>query len=484
MNPIPWKPRPYQERAVKAMISNPAFGLLLDPGLGKTSITLAALKLLQRREVVRNALVIAPVRVAHAVWPGEAVKWKNFSEMTVSVLHGAKKAKLLAEPADVYVVNPEGLQWLSATAPKSWWPEMLVIDESTRFKHTRTQRFRTLRALLSRFDRRYILTGTPAPNGLLDLFGQIYVLDGGERLGKFITHYRQEYFMPVGYRGYQWVLQRGAEKRIYKQLKGITLRLDAEDYLKMPKRINTTIGVDLPTKAMAQYKVLEEEFVMALREGEVTAMNAGVRSGKCRQVAGGSVYLDPDPAIPTIGAAGRSTKRWAKVHGAKLDALRDLIEELSGQPTIIAYEYGHERELIKAVVASVVASDAVVPVVDGTSKPASIRKVEAAWNAGELPVIIGHPKSLAHGLNLQYGGHSIIWYTPTWDLELYDQLNRRVWRPGQKRSVMIYHLVAKRTVDLLVMQALKRKDRSQRSLLDVLKESYIGGKKSRTTTSR
>jgi SNF2 family DNA or RNA helicase len=453
------------ERAVKLMVSQGAAGLLLDPGLGKTSISLAAFKILKRRGLVDRMLVIAPLRVCYLVWPEEAKKWTDFHGLKIAVLHGRKKMDALRGDADVLVINPEGLPWLvdHANAMRPW-PDMLVVDESTRFKHTRTKRFKLLKKLLPRFRRRYILTGTPAPNGLLDLFGQIYLLDYGTALGRFITHYRMAYFYPTGYGGYTWVLKPGAEEQIHGKLKPLTLRLDAKDYLKLPPKIETDLQVNLNAKAEKVYERLKKDLVLRLKEGEVTAMNAGVLTGKLRQVANGGIYMDDDP-MDRGGVQSRKS-RYATVHDEKVDLLEELIEELSGQPTLVSFEFRHDRDRILKRLGD-------TPVLDGSTTAREGIAIERDWNAGKLPVLLVHPQSAAHGLNLQRGGRALIWFALPWDLELYDQLVRRIWRQGQKQRVFVYHLIAKGTVDRLVLETLRRKTRTQRALLDALKKEVL-----------
>ncbi len=451
-----FKPHGYQKMAIKMMIEQGAAGLLLDPGLGKTSITLAAFTILQEQGIIPKMLVIAPLRVCHSVWPGEVAKWAEFEHLKVTVLHGPKKAKMLDDDADIFVINPEGLQWLlkQVNEGKFDLPPMLAIDESTKFKNTGTMRFRHLKKLLPLFKRRYILTGTPAPNGLMDLFGQIYVLDLGMALGQYITHYRNKYFM-LGFDGFTWKLREGMERKIYEAIDWLVMRLDAQDYLDMPELDKLTVPVTLPKDAMEKYKTLEDEMVLNLADGSVEAMNSGVLTGKCRQIASGSCYVEGDQG---------ERRSWEAIHDAKLTAVADLVEQLQGQPCIIAYEFKHELHRLRKLFGED------TPYIGGGVTAKRGREIEAAWNAGEIPILLAHPTSAAHGLNLQEGGRAVIWYTLTWDLELYEQLNRRVWRQGQDADkVFIYHMMAIDTVDQDVMTTLMTKDHTQKSLLNALR---------------
>jgi len=447
-----YEPHPYQKKAIKFMIERGCAGLFIDPGMGKTSCTLAAFKLLKKAGLVSRALVIAPLRPARSVWPGEASKWDDFTGLKVQVLHGNNKDKLLRGKADIDVVNPEGLPWLFRQVTKNEWPwQMLVIDESTRFKNTHTQRFKELKPVLDWFRRRYILTGTPAPNGLLDLFGQVYVMDMGNALGRYITHYRMEYFDATGFGGYTWQPKREAESRIYKKLAPLVLRMDAADYLKLPPLVNNTVEVELDADARRVYDTMEELLISAVDDETVTAANLAAASIKCRQIANGGIYKDDH--------AG-----WVDIHDIKTEAVVELVEELSGKPALIAYEFKHDLARLRAALGED------VPHLGGgvTGKQQAI--IEAAWNAGKLPVLLAQPQSVAHGLNLQGTGAAVIWHSLTYNLEDYEQLVRRIWRQGQKERVVVHHIVAKNTVDVAIMCALRSKDKTQRALLTALRD--------------
>ena len=454
---VPFNPREYQKRCIRFLLENGFAGLFLDPGLGKTAIVLGALQILQRKKLVRAALVIAPLRPTYFVWPAEVEKWDDFHGLKVAVLHGSKKEAALRSKADVYVINPEGLPWLCrALSAHNWkgpWPfDMLVVDESTKFKRSNTQRFKLLKPILTRFIRRYILTGTPAPNGLLDLFGQIYLLDLGKALGAFVSHYRMTYFYPGGYGGYEWLPQPGAEKKIYQRIEPLVVQLSAKDHLKLPKLFTLPglpqVEVTLPEKAMAQYKSMEKQFFIDLgKNEEAWAVNAAVASMKCRQVANGGIYTD---RWVEMGELPKATMAWQKIHDAKTDVVVDLIEELSGKPTLVSFDFHHDKErLLKELGMN-------TPVLgSGVSMRASAGIIER-WNAGEIPVLLVNPQSVAHGLNLQ-GGRAVIFHSLTWNLEDYEQLIQRVWRQGQEKAVYVYHIVAKGTIDEVIIDALGRK---------------------------
>ena len=462
--PVPWAPHEYQKNAVKFLLQHPHGALFLDPGLGKTSIVLEAMKLLKHRDMMTGALVIAPLRVCHSVWPAEVAKWLNFAGLTIEILHGPHKAKALASKADIYCINPEGLQWLMAQNDfKRRRFDVLVVDESSKFKASNTLRFRTLKRSLGKFARRWILTGTPAPNGIGDLFSQVYLLDQGAALGQYVTQFRKEYFLPVGY---DWRLQDDAEVRIQEKLKPISLSLSARDYLELPEEITKTTWVELPPAARRVYNALETQFLVTLDSGErVTALSAAVAAGKCRQVANGALYLEEVPTHKTVG----STRQYEAIHTEKLDALCDLIEECAGQPVLVAYEFEHDLRRLRERLG------ATTPYIGGGVSMAQTRQIVAAWNAGQIPVLLGQPQAMAHGLNMQGGGNHVVWFSLPWNLELYLQFNQRVLRQGSKHPhVFVYHLAARKTVDVMILAALRSKRRTQKTLLDALKV-YVRG---------
>jgi SNF2 family DNA or RNA helicase len=465
------------KRAVRKMLENPAFAQLLDPGLGKTAITLAAFDILREQGIVRRMLVIAPLRVCYDVWPAEMKKWKDFNHLQWTLLHGPKKEERLKGDADVFIMNPEGVDWLAQTVKKKgkklestreWdWPEMLVVDESTRFKHHKTGRFKSMDTILGNFERRYDLTGTPAPNGYHDLWGQFYLLDHGERLGENISWFRRKWFVQT-WEGHGWEIRdEDAEREIEERIADISLRLAAEDYLKLPPLIQKNIGVELSTAVKAKYLQLEKEFFLQMAGGEVTATNAGVRSSKLRQAANGRVYLDDDDQVVEDAGADAVHERGRKIgklHKAKVEALRDLTDELQGQPLMVAYEFRHDLDALQDEFGKN------VPVLGAGTTPTKGRNITRAWNQGRVPLLFAHPQSAGHGLNLQDGGNNICWFSLTWNLEHHTQLIRRQWRLGQKKPVFVYYLLAKGTIDAHVAETVADKDATQKKLLAALNE--------------
>lgn len=476
-----WRAHAYQKRAAKFLLEHAAGALFLDPGLGKTSITLAALKVLKREGLLGRVLLVAPLRACYNVWPAEVAKWRDFHGLRLSLLHGKHKETALEADADIYVINPEGLEWLlrlsktravggahakrvAVSVDLARWRrlgfDMLVVDELSKFKHPRSQRFKALKQVLGTFRRRWGLTGSPAANGLLDLFGQCYVLDQGRTLGAYITHYRHKYFLPSR-DGFSWTLREGAEEEIYARLAPLALRMAAEDYLEMPARVENNLVVDLPPEALRAYLALEDELVARLEAGTVSAANVGAALSKCRQVASGGVYLD----VPADGVARpvRSERKWAHLHDAKTDALADLVDELQGSPLLVAYEFEHDLDRLQKRFPQ-------APHIGGGVTAKRSDELVGLWNAGRLPLLFGHPQSVGLGLNLQEAAHHICWYSLTWDYELYDQFVRRVLRQGNRSSrVFVHHLLARGTVDEKILHALRAKRRGQQALFDALK---------------
>lgn len=475
----PWTPHAYQKKAVKFLLEHAASALFLDPGLGKTSITLAAIKLLKQKKVLDKVLLIAPLRVCYSVWPKEVEKWQDFHGLKIQVLHGGKKDEALKADADVYVINPEGLEWLlqvkKTKTPsgktkvevdlrrwKALGFDTLVVDELSKFKHVATNRFKALKLVLHTFRRRWGLTGSPASNGLLDLFGQCFILDQGRTLGPYISHYRMKYFVP-SHDGFSWNIREGAEDEIYERINPLALRMAADDYLDMPTLIENNIRVDLPPNVMEVYDRLENDLIAKLDGNLVVATNAAAASMKCRQVANGGIYLDPE--VESLIKLPKSKREWANLHTEKVDALADLIEELQGSPLLVAYDFEHDLDRLRERLGKD------IPYIGGGVNAKRSAELEKAWNAGQLPVLLGHPQAMAHGLNLQEMGHHVCWHSLTWDYELYDQFIRRVLRQGNKaKKVFVHHIIARGTVDEVVLAAVKSKRRGQNALFDALKK--------------
>ena len=428
------------------MLGQSAVGLFLDPGLGKTSICLGALRVLKKLGYVKKTLIIAPLRPAYSVWPGEVCKWKEFNDFTYAVIHGPAKYANLQEDVDLYIINPEGLAWL--VEQKADLPEFdcLIIDESTKFKDSQTKRFKALKKILHKFSRRWILTGTPMPNTLADLFGQIYILDRGNALEPYITRFRLKYFYRPGYNAWEWKPQPGAFNRVIEKIDPLVLRLKGEDYLEMPDLKFINIPIDLPPAAQEIYREVENDFIYKLDEGLILAANAAAAGTKLRQIANGAVYLDEGG--------------YSVVHDAKLDALEDLMEELAGHPVILMYEFNHDRERLLAKY-----PDAV-----DVKTTKDFTKLVHDFNAGKIDILLGHPASIGHGLNLQGACYHEIWFGITWNFEHYDQTIRRIYRQGQEAPIVyVYHIVAKNTRDVRVQEVLQRKDRQQSDLLNALR---------------
>lgn len=449
-----YNPHEYQKDGIKFLLQYACAGLLLDPGLGKTSITFAAFRILRKAGLVKKMLVVAPLRPAHSVWPREAQKWDEFRDIRVCVLHGPDKDHKLRAPYDVFVINPEGLSWLFEELRGKPFPfDMLVVDESTKFKHTDTKRFKCLRPHLNSFKRRVILTGSFAPNGLLDIFGQVFIMDLGNSLGRFITHYRNTYFNTTGFGGYTYVPKQGAAEAIYAKIAPLTMRMAAKDYLQLPELLFNTILIDLPPLARKVYDQMEELMLAELDGETIVAANAAVATAKCRQIANGGIYSG-------------DLHESQNIHSAKTDAVVDLVEELGGKPALIAYEFKHDLERLQAAFPG-------APHLGGGVTAKKQREVEDAWNAGNIQVLLAQPQSVAHGLNLQGVGAAVVFHSLTYNLEEYEQLIRRVWRQGQKERVMVHHIVARDTVDQAILKAIARKDHTQQSLLSALREYAV-----------
>ena len=446
-----FNPHDYQRYAIEYILSHPVTAAILDMGLGKTAITLTAIDLLLNDFfAVRKVLVVAPLRVASTTWPDEIRKWDHLSDLRFSVAVGTAKERIAAlnADADIYIINRENLPWL---VEKSGVPldfDMAVLDELSSFK-ANSQRTKAFLKLRPRLKRVVGLTGTPSSNGLMDLFWEFRCLDMGERLGRFIGQYRLRYFTPGRRNGnivYSYNLLPGAEDEIYNAISDITISMKAADHLAMPELISTEHPVYLSQKEWARYEELKKGLILQFPEGEVTAANAAALSGKLSQMANGAVYSDESDAV--------------LIHDHKLDALEDIIEAANGKPVLVAYWFQHDLTRITERL-----SKRKIPC-EKISTPESI----ARWNNGEIAVGLIHPASAGHGLNLQKGGSTIVWFGLTWSLELYQQTNARLWRQGQNsKSVVVQHIIAKGTIDERILKALSEKDSTQKSLIDAVK---------------
>jgi len=483
-----WNPHSYQLQSVRFLLEHACAGLLLDPGLGKTSITLAALSFLLKRKMIKRVLLVAPLRVCYNVWPRESKKWKDFEHLKIAVLHGPGKEAALQSDADIFVINPEGLNWLLGTeltkykanskdkmgtvrevtrtkvdvdvkAFKKLGFDTLVIDELSKFKHSSSTRFKALKPVLDTFGRRWGLTGSPATNGLMDLFGQAFVLDLGHALGRFKTHYESTYFDADRY-SFKLKLKPGAEDLIYEKIEPLMLRM-GEELIDMPEFVPNVIPVQLPASVMKLYQQLEVLFLAGVNDRTITAANAAAASSKCRQVASGGVYLDRE--ILESGLLKCGPREWANLHTEKVDALADLVDELQGSPLLVAYDFEHDLDRLRAAFPKATfACD---------FKAKDFPKVEDKWNRGEIEVLFGHPASIGHGLNLQgSNAKHVCWHSLPWDYDHYDQFNRRVRRQGNKsQKVFVHHIVAEGTLDELILVALGMKEKCQQALFEGIK---------------
>ncbi|MGM9937621.1 MAG: DEAD/DEAH box helicase [Candidatus Ornithomonoglobus sp.] len=444
-----YNPHDYQKYAIKYIETHPIAAVLLDMGLGKTSIALTALSnLLFDYFAVHKILVIAPLRVAKNTWGDEIKKWEHLKELRYSIAVGTEKERLTAlnEKADIYIINRENVQWLIDNTCFDY--DMVVIDELSSFKNWQSKRFKALMKVRPKVKRIVGLTGTPSSNSLMDLYAEFKLLDMGERLGRFIGQYRGTYFRPDKMNGpvvYSYKPLPGAEEQIYKKISDITISMRASDHLKMPELISTQYEVRLSKEESKKYEELKQDLILQLPNGEITAANAAALSGKLSQMANGAVYSDDESVL--------------EIHKRKLDALEDLIEGANGKSVLVAYWFRHDLERIK--------------------KRFDAREIKTSkdisdWNSGNIPVAVIHPASAGHGLNLQQGGSTLIWFGLTWSLELYQQTNARLYRQGQRDTVVIYHIITKGTIDENIMKALKNKDIGQSALMDAVK-AQVGG---------
>ncbi len=442
----------YQNYATNFILENPVAAILLDMGLGKTIITLTALNdLLFDSFEAHRVLVIAPLRVARDTWPVEVEKWDHLGDLIISVSVGTEEERLTAlkARADIYIINRENVQWLTEKSGLPFNYDTVIIDELSSFKNGQAKRFKSLMKVRPKVKRIIGLTGTPASNGLMDLWAEFRLLDMGQRLGRYITHYRNEYFTPDKRNGqviFSYKPLTGAEERIYEKISDMTISMRAADHLIMPELISSEYTVRLSEKERERYDALKDDLVLALPDGEITAANAASLTNKLSQMANGAVYADDDSVM--------------YIHDRKLDALEDLIEAANGKPLLVAYWFLHDLERIKERLYSLQ-----IPFSE-MDKADSIRR----WNSGEIAVGLIHPASAGHGLNLQSGGSTIIWFGLTWSLELYQQTNARLWRQGQKsETVVLQHIVTEDTIDRRIISALSQKDVTQQSLIDAVK---------------
>lgn len=447
-----YKPHEYQKYAIEFIKKNPIAAILLDMGMGKTSIVLSALnELMYDSFEVTKVLIIAPLRVARNTWSDEIKKWDHLNGIRYSIVVGtaAERLEALKVDADIYIINRENVPWLIEDSGMAFDYDCVVVDELSSFKNWQAKRFKALMKVRPKIRRIVGLTGTPSSNGLMDLFAEFKVLDMGERLGRFISQYRVNYFKPDRMNGpiiYTYKLLPGAEERIYNRIFDITISMKATDYLDMPELISNEYKVYLDDDERSKYEEMKDELVLQLPGGEITAANAASLSGKLSQLANGAIY-DDDGSVNAF-------------HERKLDALEDLIESANGKPILVAYWFKHDLARITESL------NKLKVVFEKLDSDKSIEK----WNAGELQVGLIHPASAGHGLNLQSGGNVIVWFGITWSLELYQQTIARLWRQGQTSgTVTVIHIVTEDTVDERILKALEAKDQTQSALIDAVK---------------
>ena len=441
----------YQNYAKDFILAHKVSALFLDCGLGKTITTLTAInELMYDSFEISKVLIIAPLRVAQSTWKEEIEKWDHLNLLRYSIAVGDEKERLkaLKQNSDIYIINRENVDWLVTKSGIDFNFDMLIIDELSSFKSHTSKRFKSLLKIRPYFERVVGLTGTPSSNGLMDLWAEFRVLDLGERLGRYITHYRNEYFLPDKRNGaiiFSYKPQPNAEERIYRRLSDMTISMKSTEYLKMPELILNELEINLDEEDQTKYKKFKKEMVMTIQEKEIDAINAASLSNKLIQLANGSIY-DED-------------KKFYEVHNKKLDKLEEIIESANGKPVLVSYWFKADKERIE--------------------KRFKVREIKTAddikqWNKGMIDLALIHPASAGHGLNLQSGGSTLVWFSLTWSLELYQQTNARLYRQGQKNTVVIHHLITKNTIDEDIMKSLKRKDKTQEALMRAVK-ARIGG---------
>lgn len=441
----------YQNYAKNFILAHKVSALFLDCGLGKTITTLTAInELMYDSFEIGKVLIIAPLRVAQSTWKEEIEKWDHLNLLRYSIAVGDEKERIraLKQNSDIYIINRENVDWLVTKSGIDFNFDMLIIDELSSFKSHTSKRFKSLLKIRPYFERVVGLTGTPSSNGLMDLWAEFRVLDLGERLGRYITHYRNEYFLPDKRNGaviFSYKPQPNAEERIYRRLADMTISMKSTEYLKMPELILNELEINLDEEDQIKYKKFKKEMVMTIQEKEIDAINAASLSNKLIQLANGSIY-DED-------------KKFYEVHNKKLDKLEEIIESANGKPVLVAYWFKADKERIE--------------------KRFKVREIKTAddikqWNKGMIDLALIHPASAGHGLNLQSGGSTLVWFSLTWSLELYQQTNARLYRQGQKDTVVIHHLITKNTIDEDIMKSIKRKDKTQEALMKAVK-ARIGG---------
>jgi len=432
----------YQNSALNVVLNKKKCALFLDMGLGKTTTTLTAIHDLYYNFAVERILIIAPLKVANNVWHKEAQKWEHLQELDIAIATGSVNERLSAINSNktITLINKENVPWLIEKCKWKW--DMVVIDESSSFKSARAKRFRALKKVMKYIRSIVLLSGTPSPNGMMDLWSQMYLIDQGERLGRTITNYRQRFFVPDGYMGYNYKLKPGAKEQIMGLIKDVCVTMTAEDYLELPECINVNEFIELPSKAKEQYKELEKEFIISLDDIDIESPSKATLGNKLLQICNGAVY--------------DAERNVHEIHNEKIERLKEIIEDNPGENFLVAYNYKHDLEKLQKAFPKAVKLETA--------------KQEDDWNKGKIKILLAHPASAGHGLNLQYGGNIIVWYGLTWNLEYYQQFNKRLHRQGQKNIVRNIHLIAKGCLDEKVLFfALSGKAKTQKDLIDYLK---------------
>lgn len=466
-------PHKYQEESIKFLLERPEGGLFLDPGLGKTMVILSAYHILLEQRIIKKMLVVAKRRIIYNVWRQEAEKWGL--PYKFGLLHDSnsgpagnrRKFETLTDPnIDIHLINFDGLRWLLAQKPryrKIW--QVLTCDESSKLKNWRAKRVGYLKKILPYFDRRYILSGGPTPHSMMDIFSQIYLLDMGDTLGRFIGTFRNNFFTAGGYKNKEYELRDGAEDEIYKLIRPLVIRFDDTE-LKLPPLVKIIRRVTMPDDARRIYEDVKKDFIAFIESHVLTVANAGVASGKMRQIAGGAVYLNNKPELYT---AKIQRAKFVKLHDEKVDELESIIEELRGLPLLVAYEFDHDRQRIQDRLKC--------PCISGSTTDAETEILIKKWNRGELPVLLGHPASIAHGLNLQGSKAALCFFNPGWNLDDHRQFIKRVWRqglPASAKRVLCYYIICADSIDDLILTVLDNKDANQRRLLNALRRNTKG----------
>lgn len=468
-----WKPHNYQLEGMKFLLGRAGRALFFEPGAGKTSTVLGALKTLISDKKVKRVLIIAPLRVCMDTWPNEIEKWSDFNGLTYTVLHGKDKDKNLKKDVDIYLINFEGLDWLlkpvqnggKVEVNQRRWAafgfDMVVIDELSKFKNIGTKRYKAFKQVATTFKRRWGLTGSPTSNGLMNLFGECYMLDHGETFGPYVTQYRNKYFIQ-GRTFWDWRVREGAKDEIFEKIKPLAMVIDAGAAVDLPDLVINDVLVKLPEAAQAIYTSLETDLFAVIGENTIEATIAIAAVNKCQQIANGNIYITPE--VEALVKLPTGERTVAKVHTAKFEALSALIEELDGSPLLIGYTFQHDYDEFCAF------HKEKLPRIGGGTSDKEAKRLITAWNAGELPVLFGHPASIGHGLNLQQAGNHVCWLSLTWDFELYDQFIRRVYRQGvNAKRVFVHRIIARDTIDETIKFALLAKDKGQKALFDALR---------------